>query len=482
MTIVAMALGCGLVVGDLMMLSANLATIQRGLHCSPGTTIFVGCLASVMLAAAVLSAGVLGDRYGMKRMFLVGAVGSIAFGVLAAVAPNAVVLMVARACIGVAFAFLSSLSLAIINAVFPPERRAVAIAQYLAGVYVFCLVPPSVGGFLVNHLGWRTGFLITPMLAAIALALTLRHVPETARSVRKVDVPGLVAVAVALIGLIFGISELQSGIHRTTVASIVVGIVGFVIFVWWERRTDEPALDLRLFRSRRFSAAVAVGAASNLVGGAAMMMATYHLVVIRGTPVETFAALLIPATLLSAGAALGAGRATVLFGGRAVLVAGLAVLTVSLLVRQLFDSGTPTVAIAGAMALTSVGGAIVQTPQATIMMSVVPTELGGVVSAVKASVAGTFYSLGSAVAALVGAALFAGSSRLAQAGIGAGEARDALRTAHASVSDPQLISVATSAMIDTAHKLNVIMAVVPIAALVLAVPLLGRESTHEAPR
>ena len=484
MVTVAMGLGCAVVLGDLAMLSANLATVQRGLHCSPGTTIFIGCLATVTLAAAVLGAGVLGDRYGMKRMFVLGAAGAIVFGLLAVVAPNAVVLMIARGCIGVAFAFLSSLSLAIVNAVFPPDRRAIAIARYLAAVYVIGLVPPAAGGFLVHHIGWRSGFFITPLLAAVALILAMRYVPETGRSHRKIDVPGLVVVAVALVGLIFGISQLQNGFHRMTVASIVVGIVAAVVFVWWERRTREPALDLRLFRSRRFNAAVTVGAASNLVQGAAMIMATYYLVIIRGTPIETCALLLVPATLLAARAARGAGWAAARVGGAPVLVAGLAVLTVSLLVRYLFDADTPVMAVAAVMALTSAGGAIVQTPQATIMMASAPTDLGGVVSAVKASLAGTFYSLGSAVAALLGVALFAGSSRLVGTGMGAREARDALRTAHTPTpaSDPELISVAAAALNNAAHQLNLIMAVVPIAAIAVAVPLLRRESPREAPR
>lgn len=468
-----------MVLGDLVMLSANLATVQRGLHCSPGTTIFIGCLATVTLAAAVLGAGVLGDRFGMKRMFIVGAAGAIVFGLLAAAAPNAMVLMMARGCIGVAFAFLSSLSLAIINAVFPPDRRATAIARYLAAVYALGLVPPVAGGFLVDHMGWRSGFLITPLLAAVALTITVRCVPETRRSRRRTDLPGLLVVAIALIGLIFGISQLQNGFHPTAIAAIVVGIVTAAVFVWWERRIDEPALELRLFRSRRFSAAVMVGAAGNLAQGAAMMMATYHLVIIRGTPVEQFTMLLVPATLLAALAALGAGWATVQFSDRAVLVAGLTVLTVSLLVRQLFDAGTPIVVVAAVMAVTSASGAIVQTPQTTIMMASAPTDLGGVVAAVKASVAGTFYSLGSTVAALLGAALFAGNSRLADAGIDAQKARDALRTANAA--DPHLVSVATSAMIDTAHTLNVIMAVVPMAAIALAAVLLRRQP-HEMPR
>ena len=98
---------------------------------------------------------------------------------------------------------------------------------------------------------------------------------------------------------------------------------------------------------------------------------------------------------MSALAAIGAGRAAERFGNAAVVVAGLATLAVSLLVRLSFRLDTPIVVVGIVIALTTVGGAIVQTPQATVMMASAPTNLGGVVSAVKASVGGTFYGLGS---------------------------------------------------------------------------------------
>ena len=120
-------------------------------------------------------------------------------------------------------------------------------------------------GFLAQHIGWRSGFLITPLLAAVALMLTVRYVPETARSNRKVDIPGPAGG---------GRCAHRTGIRYFAVAERTQphddridrrGILSAAAFVWWERRTDQPALDLRLFRSRRrFSAAVA-GAASNLV-------------------------------------------------------------------------------------------------------------------------------------------------------------------------------------------------------------------------
>jgi len=491
MTTLAMGLGNAIVVGDVTVLSSNLAAVERGLQCSAGTTIFVACLASLTLSAAVLGAGVLGDKYGAKRMFMAGACGAVISGLLAAAAPNAAVLMIARACIGVSFAFLSSLSLAIINMVFPPEQRAAAIARFLAVVYVFGVAPPAIAILVVRHAGWRSGFLITPVLAIVVLVITWRYVPETQRSHRTTDIPGLFLVAVALIGLIYGISQLQTGLHLGSLAPILVGILTAAAFVWWEMRTDEPALHLGMFRSPRFDAALTAGAVSSLIQGGAMTMLTYNFF-IRGVSAQTFALLLIPATLLSAIAALGAGWAAARVGVRAMLVAGLAVLTLSLLGRYWLEIDTPIVAVAAMAALTSIGGAIVQTPQVTIMMSSAPARLGGVVSAVKTSVAGTSYSLGSALFPLLSVAIFDSDAELARAGINREQARDALRVVHGAASNAPrspnmdshysdwVISKAAPIAFHAAHTLNLAMMVVPVAAIILALVLLPREPPGKA--
>ncbi|MGI9123659.1 MAG: MFS transporter, partial [Mycobacterium sp.] len=126
MTIVAMGLGYSITAADPTTMSANLAEIRKGLQFTPSTASFLASLCTLTLAAAVLGAGALGDLAGMKRMFVLGVYGSIAFGVLGAIAPHVSVLIIARAGLGVAFAFVLGLSLAIVNAVFPPGGRAAA--------------------------------------------------------------------------------------------------------------------------------------------------------------------------------------------------------------------------------------------------------------------------------------------------------------------------------------------------------------------
>ena len=484
MTTVAMGLGSAVAVGDLRILAANISIVRAGLQFSRGTTIFVSSLATLTLAASVLGAGVLGDRYGMKRVFVAGACGAVVFGFIGAAAPNVAVLMIARACIGVAFAFLTGLSLAIMNAVFPPDRRAGAIAWYLAAVYAFGVVPATVGSLLAERIGWRSGLLVTPALAILVVAITVRYVPETRSSHRRTDVLGLLLVAVALIGLTYGISGLQNGATPAATVPILVGLLASAAFVWWELRCADPALDMRIFRSPRFNAVVTAGVANNLVQGGSMTMVTFYLVIVRGQSTWALALLLIPATLVSALAALGAGRAAARFGNAPVVVAGLATLAVSLLVRLSFRLDTPIVVVGVVIALTTVGGAIVQTPQATVMMASAPANLGGVVSAVKASVGGTFYGLGSSLFAMFGIILFVreAAPKLAGTGISAEQAGEILGATAGRPSgsglDPErtawVISQANASMLEVANTLNLIMTAIPLVAAVIAVVLFRR--------
>ena len=486
LTVIAMGLGYAMSGADPTILSANMSQVRIGLNISTSTASFIASLATLTMAAAVLGAGALGDLYGMRRMFVVGLLGAIVFGVLAAAVPSVPVLVVARAGVGVALAFLLALSLAIINAVFPPGRRAGAIALYFATGYAIATPLPALASVLADHIGWRACFLVTPIIAVLTLAITLRYVPETPRAARALDVPGLVLVAVALLGLIYGISRLETGV-KVGVAAILVGLMGGAGFVIRELRTPEPALDLRLFGSGRFTAAVTAGMAFNFLAGGSMILFAFYLVTVRGESPQVLGLLLIPATALAALAAAAAGPAATRFGDRTVLVAGLAVTLVGLLLVRTFDEHTSLAVVFAAVAINVVGGAMVVTPQATIMMASAPAQLGGAVSGVKCAVNQAGYSLGPAVFALVGINLIIseGMHKLAGSGITLEEAREAFRATHgglvggAHVVDPDqarvVVAAATQSMLDAIHTLGLVMAVVPIAAIVAAMALIRAE-------
>jgi DHA2 family methylenomycin A resistance protein-like MFS transporter len=482
MTVVAMGLGYAISIGDPTILSANLQVVSAGLQITGSTSTFVASLATLTMAAAVLSAGALGDLYGMRRMYLVGMSGAIVFSALAAAAPMPAVLMIARAGVGVSLAFLIGLSLAITNAVFPPGRRAAAIAAYFGVGYAVATPLPALGGALAHAIGWRACFLVVPVIAALGLAITWRFVPETMHTGRRLDFPGLALFAVALLGLIFGTSQMETGIGLVGITSVAVGLAAGCGFVMHELRTSEPALNMRVFRSRQFNAAVTAGVMFNIVLGGSMVLLAFYLVTIRHESHELFGFLLIPATAMAALAAFAAGPTANRLGARTVLIGGLVLMLAGLVVLRTFDLDTSRPIVFATTALIVVGGALVTTPQATIMMGSAPADLGGSISAVKSAVNEGGYSLGPALFALVGINLFLTDSvhDLSRSGITRSETREALLTAHggreAHLVNPEqarmVIDQAPQNAVDAIHTLSLIMAVGPVLAIVLALWLI----------
>lgn len=476
MTVLAMGLGYAVSIGDPTSFSANLQLISAGLHIAGTAATFVDSLSTLAMAAAVLSAGALGDRYGMRRMYLIGLTGAAGFSALAAAAPLPAVLMVARAGLGVALAFLIGLSLAITNAVFPPGRRAAAIAAYFGVGYAVATPLPAVSGALGHQFGWRACFLAVPAIALVGLVVTWRFVPETVRGDRRLDVPGMALFAVVLLGLIFGVSRIETGVNAVGLAAIAVGVVTAAGFVWWELRAAQPALDMRVFTSGRFNAAVTAGVIFNIVLGGSMVLLAFYLVTIRKESHELFGLLLIPATAMAAVAATSAGPAANRFGPRTVMVTGLLIMLAGLLVLASFDLDTSRTVVFVTTALMVVGGALVTTPQATIMMSSAPADLGGAVSAVKSAVNEGGYSLGPALFALVGINLFLTDSVRDLSGITRAETREALLTVHggrgAQLVDPEqarlVVDQAPHNAVDAIHTLSLIMTAGPVLAIVLA--------------
>ncbi|MEW5812177.1 MAG: MFS transporter [Actinomycetota bacterium] len=483
MTVLAMGLGYAVSIGDPTTLSANLQVVSAGLGITGSTATFIASLATLTMAAAVLSAGALGDLYGMRRLYMVGLAGAAAFSILAAAAPVAAVLIIARAGVGIALAFLIGLSLALTNAVFSPERRAAAIAAYFSVGYAVSTPMPALGGTLAHAIGWRATFFLVPVIAAIGLLITWRFVPETLRNSRRLDIPGMALFAVALLSFIYGMSHIETGIDAIGLTCIAAGLAAGVAFVVRERSTDHPALDMRVFRSSRFNAAVAAGVVFNIVLGGSMILLAFYLVTIRKESHELFGYLLMPATAMAALAALSAGPVANKFGARTVMVTGLVLMLAGLVVLHSYTLDTTRVTVFVTAAFMVVGGALVTTPQAMIMMNSAPADLGGAVSAVKSAVNEGGYSLGPALFALVGINLFLTDSAhdLSKDGVTRAETREALVTSHgghtgATLVNPDqarlIVDQAPNNAIDAIHTLSLIMAAGPIIAIILALWLI----------
>jgi MFS transporter, DHA2 family, multidrug resistance protein len=262
-----------LVVGlDLTVLNLALPTIATDLHASSSDLQWISDAYSLVLAAAMLPAGLLGDRLGRKKVLLVALVLFGIGSVACAYAASAGELIAARAMLGIGAAAIFPLSLSVIPVLFSPEERQKAIALMASATFISFPIGPIVGGYLLDHFWWGSVFLINVpvvVLAVIAVALLL---PESRSADRPgIDIVGVILSSAGLAGLTYGfIKAGQDGwTDAAALATIAVGAVVLAALVAWERwltgrdRTGSggslrggairPLIELRLFRSAGFT-------------------------------------------------------------------------------------------------------------------------------------------------------------------------------------------------------------------------------------
>ena len=262
-----------LVVGlDLTVLNLALPTIATDLHASTSDLQWISDAYSLVLAAAMLPAGLLGDRLGRKKVLLVAL---ILFGVSSAACAYATStgeLIAARAVLGLGAAAIFPLSLAVIPVLFAPEERQKAIALMASATFISFPIGPIVGGYLLDHFWWGSVFLINVPVVALALIAVAILLPESRSAQRPgVDFLGVILSCAGLAGLTYGfIKAGQDGwTDAAALGTIAAGAVVLAVFVAWERwltgrnQSDDPGnlrggkvrplIELRLFRSAGFT-------------------------------------------------------------------------------------------------------------------------------------------------------------------------------------------------------------------------------------
>ncbi len=339
----------------------------------------------LMLGALILVGGGLGDRIGRRRVFLIGIVAFTVASLLCALAPNAALLIAARMIQGVGAALLVPQSLAIISANFPKDIRGKAIGTWAAASAVTTALGPPIGGFLIDLLSWRAAFWINLPLAAIALFLTWRFVPESRDEGEEgpIDWPGATIAVVAFGALTYGLSALSEGqvSAAAIVAAIVAGLAGLAIYWPVEKRAANPITPPALFRSKVFTSVNIVtvflyGALSGV-----LFLLPFDLMNRRGLSAATTGLIMLPFGLIIGLFSRFTGALADTYGPRFFLVAGpLLVGTGSfgfaLCIADLWLGVVlPVVLIGGGMALAA-------SPLTTAVMNAVPDGKSGAASGI----------------------------------------------------------------------------------------------------
>ena len=298
--IAATVLGSGIAFLDGTVVNVALPAIARNLHAGVAGLQWTVDSYLITLTALMLLGGSLGDIYGRRLVFVAGLAAFGAASALCALAPSIGVLIAARAVQGMAGALLVPSSLSIISATFHPDDRARAVGAWSGLAGVSTAVGPFLGGWLVDTGSWRLVFLINVPLAAAAIGIALRHVPETREETmeRHVDIPGALTATVGLAATCYAVIEGARSFGPAQAAAAVVGLASLVAFVAIERRARQPMMPLNLFRSRQFTGANLTTLAVYTGLGGTFFLVVLELQIALGYSALAAGLSLIPVTIL----------------------------------------------------------------------------------------------------------------------------------------------------------------------------------------
>jgi EmrB/QacA subfamily drug resistance transporter len=400
--VAAAVLGSGLAFLDSTAVNVALPAIGRELGGGLSLLQWVIDGYLLTLSALLLLGGALGDRYGRKRMFMIGlAVFSVA-SAACGVAPDSAALIAMRAVQGAGAALLVPGSLALIEGLMAPQDQGRAIGAWAGLSGVASAIGPLLGGWLVQAASWRWVFWINLPLAAAALAITVRHVTEGRDTWRRgrLDWPGGGLVTLGLASMVYALIEVpDAGWGGATIGALALGAACLAGFVAVEARTRAPMLPLPMFRSMQFSGAnlttFTVYAALN---GAMFLLALQLQQSLRYSPLQAGAAM-SPVTVLMLALSSRMGALAQRTGPRLPMTAGPLVAGAGLALMARVTPGASYAAVVlPAVAVFGLGLSVTVAPLTAAVLASADASRAGLVSGVNnavARVAGLF-----AVAAL----------------------------------------------------------------------------------
>ncbi|MEQ8840309.1 MAG: MFS transporter [Acidimicrobiales bacterium] len=341
---------------------------------------------TVALAALLMPIGAMGDRWGRKYVLLAGlAVFAIA-SLGAGVATTTTMMIAARVLAGVGAAMIMPVTLSVITSSFSDEDRAQAIGVWAGVAGSGGLVGLFAASFMVDILTWRWLFAIPAVLVAYSAYMTVRHVPNSAEHTEhRFDVVGSILSMLAIGGLVLGIHEgpEQGWTATITVVSMIVGVIGAIGFVIWERRQVDPLLDVRVFRNRTLTAgAVTLMAVFAVMFGIFLVLFPFFQAVIGWSALKSAVALLPMAVVMMPTSAVLAPWFTNRVGTRNAMlvgasIAGFGLMTLAL--RASVDGGY--LSILPGLMIIGLGMGITMTPSTAAITETLPEDKQGVASA-----------------------------------------------------------------------------------------------------
>jgi EmrB/QacA subfamily drug resistance transporter len=357
---------------DNLVVTMALPTIQRDLHASISGLEWTVNAYTLTFAVLLLMGAALGDRFGRKRLFLIGMAVFTVGSAAAALAPSIDTLIAARALQGIGGAIVTPLTLTLLTEAVPAERRGLALGAWggISGLGV--ALGPLVGGAVVEGISWQWIFWLNVPLGLIVLPLGYARLRESHGPSLKLDLPGVGIVTAGAFGIVWGLvrANEQGWTSPEIVGSLVAGAALLVAFVLWELRSQAPMLPMRLFRNRAFSAAN--GASLLMFFGmfGSIFLLSQYLQNVQGYSPLAAGVRTLPWTGMPMIVAPIAGALTDRIGGKPLLVLGLALQSIALgWMAYIISPDVAYTEIMVPFALAGIGMGLFFAPVATVVMS-----------------------------------------------------------------------------------------------------------------
>jgi EmrB/QacA subfamily drug resistance transporter len=377
---------------DGTVVNAALPVLQSRLGATVADAQWIVEAYALTLASLLLVGGALGDRYGRRRIFSLGVALFAGASAVCGLAPGVRSLIGARAIQGVAAALLVPGSLAILRASFAGVERGRAIGTWSSFSAIAAGVGPMLGGWLVESVSWRGIFFLNLPLAAAAVVITRRYVPESKddRATGPLDVKGAALAIVGLAGLVFGLVESgrRGWSDPAVVASLVVGAAALAGFVVVEARGPAPMMPLELFRSRAFAGANLLTLFLYAALGGVLFLLPYELILAQGYSAFLAGASLLPFVVSMAVFSRAAGALAARVGARLPLTVGPAVAAVGFALFALpgANAGSYWTTFFPAVLVLGIGMAVTVAPLTDAVMGAAGSRRAGLASGINNTV------------------------------------------------------------------------------------------------
>src|SRR6516225_2443026 len=368
---------------DNLVVTTALPSIREHLHASLEGLQWTVNAYTLTFAVLLLTGASLGERYGRRRLFVIGLGLFTAGSAAAALAPGIGWLIAARAVQGVGAAILIPLTLTLLSAAVPPQRRGVALGAWGAVGGLAVAIGPLVGGAVVQGASWQWIFWLNVPIGIALLPIAWSRLAESRGPATRLDLPGLVLASLGLLGIVFGVvrGNDHGWTSLTVLPPMVVGGLLLAAFVAWEMRAPEPMLPLQLFRSRGFTMTNTASLLMFFGMFGSIFLLTQFLQVVQGYSPLQAGLRTLPWTAMPVLVAPIAGSLSDRIGGRPLLATGLTLQAIGL--GWLAAVINPTVAYATlvpAFVISGIGMSLFFAPVANVVLGSVRRDQEGIAS------------------------------------------------------------------------------------------------------